>query len=400
MVERSHTMTGRPQPDARLSESAKHLLFAVMAVGLSILSCLLVAEIVLRFMPVATGLWTLPVNASQPIFRFTPNREFLFSRDWNFSLTNRGRVNNDGFINDEDYAANDRRPLLAAIGDSYVEAAMVPNEQTFYRRLADALKPTGRVYSFGASGAPLSQYLVWAQYAAQKYQAAGLAIVVIGNDFDESLWAYNTRPGLHVYVRGSDNRLRLRRTDYAPSPFRSLVRHSALGRYLVFHLNALEITRQTAARWGLTSPAHAGTPQAGNQQAGTPQYVGNTAAAAPPERVRDSYEAIAAFFDDLAKMVPVPPDRIAFLIDGARYERDVAVTERSYFGLMRARFMSEASQRGYEVIDLQPWFVERSRDGQTRYEYLTDGHWNPVGHDVVTQALGASRLYRKLFAGR
>jgi hypothetical protein len=400
MVERSDTMPGRVQPDERLSGSARHVLFAVMAVGLSTLSCLLVAEIALRFMPVATGLWTLPVNASQPIFRFTPNREFLFSRDWNFSLTNRGRVNNDGFINDEDYATNDPRPLLAAIGDSFVEAAMVPNEQTFYRRLADKLKPNGRVYSFAASGAPLSQYLVWAQYAAQKYQAAGLAIVVIANDFDDSLWAYNTRPGLHVYVRGSDNRLRLRRTDYEPSPFRYLVRHSALGRYLVFHLNALEIARQTAARWRLTSPTHAGTPQADTPPAGVPQYVGNTAAAASPERVRDSYEAIAAFLDDLAKMIPLPPDRIAFLVDGARYERDVAITERSYFGLMRARFMREALRRGYEVIDLQPWFVARSHDGQTRYEYPIDGHWNPIGHEVVAEALGASRLYRKLFEGR
>jgi hypothetical protein len=390
MVERSHTMPGHAQPDARLSGSAKHLLFAVMAVGLSILSCLLVAEIVLRFMPVATGLWTLPVNASQPIFRFTPDRAFLFSRDWNFSLTNRGRVNNDGFINDEDYAANDPRPLLAAIGDSYVEAAMVPNKETFYRRLADKLKPTGRVYSFGASGAPLSQYLVWAQYAAEKFAASGIAIVVVGNDFDESLWSYNKRPGLHVYVKGQDGRLHLRRTDYEPSPSRYLVRHSALGRYLVFHLNAFETARKAAARWGLTSRAHAGGPQ----------YVGNTPAAASPERVRDSHDAIAAFLDDLAKMVPLPPDRIAFVVDGARYERDVAITARSYFGLMRARFMSEALQRGYEVIDLQPWFVERSRDGHTRYEYLTDGHWNPIGHEVVAQALGASRLYGMIFKER
>jgi hypothetical protein len=400
MVERSDTMPGRAQSDARLSGLAKHLLFAVMAVGLSVLSCLLVAEIVLRFMPVATGLWTLPVNAAQPIFRFTPNREFLFSRDWNFSLTNRGRVNNDGFINDEDYAADDPRPLLAAVGDSYVEAAMVPNKETFYRRLAEKLKPNGRVYSFGASGASLSQYLVWAQYAVEKFGASGIAIVVVGNDFDESLWSYNKRPGLHVYVKGQDGRLHLQRTDYEPSPFRYLVRRSALGRYLVFHLNALEIARQTAARWGLTSPAHAGTPQVDTLRAGIPQYVGNTAAAASPERVRDSHEAIAAFLDDLAKMVPLPPDRIAFLVDGARSERDVAITERSYFGLMRARFMSEALQRGYEVIDLQPWFVARSRDGQTRYEYPTDGHWNPIGHEVVAEALGASRLYGMIFKER
>src|SRR5499433_3612549 len=292
MDQRSETALGSAQSDAHPGGPGRHLLFACLGIGLSIFLCLLSAEIVLRFLPVATGLWAVPVNAAQPIFRFSPNREFLFSRDWNFSLVNRGRINNDGFINDEDYVENDPRPLLAVVGDSYVEAAMVPNRQTFYRRLADQLK-NGRVYSFGASGAPLSQYLVWAQYAAQKYRAAGIAIVVVGNDFDESLWAYNTRPGLHVYVQGGDGRLQLRRTDYAPSPFRFLVRHSALGRYLVFHLHALDLARDAAARWGLVSAA----------RAEMPQFVGNTAAAASPERVRDSYAAIAAFFDDLGKMV-------------------------------------------------------------------------------------------------
>src|SRR5262245_12759965 len=111
------------QDDARSIGPAKHLLFAALAIGGSLLLCLLLAEIVLRFLPVATGMWALPVNASQPILRFTPNREFLFSRDWNFSLVNRGRTNNDGFVNDENYVERDPRPLLAAIGDSYVEAA-------------------------------------------------------------------------------------------------------------------------------------------------------------------------------------------------------------------------------------------------------------------------------------
>src|SRR5262249_6586703 len=123
------------------------------------------AEIALRFMPVATGLWSRPVDASQPVFRFAPNRDFLFSRDWDFSLTNQGHINNDGFVNDEDYAVDDPRPLLAAVGDSQVEAAMVPSGKTFYRRLAQQLDRKGRVYSFAASGAPLSQYLIWAQYA-------------------------------------------------------------------------------------------------------------------------------------------------------------------------------------------------------------------------------------------
>jgi hypothetical protein len=378
-------------PDAAASAEfrtgrARHLVFAAMAVTVSVLACLLFAEIVLRFLPVATGMWAMPVNAAHPIFRFTPDREFLFSRDWNFSLVNRGRVNNDGFINGENYAENDSRPLLAVVGDSYVEAAMVPNDKTFYRRLSERLGRKGRVYSFGASGASLSQYLIWARYAAEKYHSGGIAIVVVGNDFDESLWAYNKRPGLHVYVKGPDGRLQLRRTDYRPSPFRSLVRHSALGRYLVFHLHVLDTAKELAARWGLTSAAHAAMPQ----------HVGNTAAEASPARVRDSQAAIDAALDDLGKMVALPPERIAFLVDGARYEGDIEVTERSYFGQMRTYFMQQAAQRGYEVIDLQPWFVARSRDG-TRFEFPTDAHWNPIAHAVVAEALGASRLYRTMF---
>jgi hypothetical protein len=374
--------------DAPSAGRGRHLLFAVMAFAISMLACLLFAELVLRFLPVATGLWAMPVNAANPVFRFTPDREFLYSRDWNFSLVNSGRINNDGFVNDETYAMNDGRPLLAVVGDSYVEAAMVPNAETLYRRLSARLDGNGRIYSFGASGAPLSQYLVWARYAVQKYGARGIAIVVVGNDFDESLWTHNQRPGLHVYVKDPEGRLQLRRTDYRPSPLRSLVRHSALSRYLVFNLQALDAAKAIALRWGLISAA----------QAAMPKYVGNTAAEASPQRVHESQEAIDAFLDDLGKMVALPPERIAFLVDGARYQHEVEITERSYFGQMRTYFMRQASQRGHEVIDLQPSFLARSRDGSTRFEFPTDGHWNAVGHAVVAEALASSRLFAATFA--
>ena len=374
-------------PPGRSGAKGRQFIFSVLAMTGSLLACVILAEIVLRFFPVASGLWAVPVDVAQPIFRFTPNRDFLFSRDWNFSIVNRGRINNDGFVNDQNYDQADPRPLLTVIGDSYVEAAMVPNHQTFYRRLAEKLKDAGRVYSFGASGAPLSQYLAWARYVSQKYRPSGIAILVVGNDFDESLWTYNQRPGLHVYKRDADGRLRLTRIDYSPSPFRFVIRHSALGRYLVFNLGLRHLALAAAARIGLISPA----------QAAAPEYVGNTAAVASAQRVRDSEEGIIAFFADLANSVPLPPDRILFLVEGARYESDVAATEQSYFGLMRARFMSEALRRGHEVIDLQPWFVNRSRGGNVRFEYPTDGHWNALGHEVAAQALGASKLYQTVF---
>jgi hypothetical protein len=71
---------------------------------------------------------------------------------------------------------------------------MVPYPKTLYGRLAEKLEGRFRVYSFGASGAPLSQYLIWASYAVHKYGARAAVINVVGNDFDESHVAYKAGP--------------------------------------------------------------------------------------------------------------------------------------------------------------------------------------------------------------
>ena len=68
--------------------------------------------------------------------------------------------NNYGFINDVNHDENLASPLIAVIGDSYVEAIMVPFSNTITGRLVSYFVPTARVYSFAGSGVPLSQYFV------------------------------------------------------------------------------------------------------------------------------------------------------------------------------------------------------------------------------------------------
>ncbi len=126
------------------------------------------------------------------------------SKDWNMALANRGRINNAGFVNDQDYRTDEldtarrrRRGLLH-------QASMVPFRETVQGRLAAALAGRFRVYSFAASGAPLSQYLVWARHAVRVYGAQALVINVVGNDFDNSLATYlKDARGFSVYVRDS-----------------------------------------------------------------------------------------------------------------------------------------------------------------------------------------------------
>jgi hypothetical protein len=361
------------------------------AILTSIALCLILAEAVLRFFPVPTGLTSMPVNAANPVFHFQPDQQFVYSRDWNMALANTGHINNAGFVNDRDYDAGDKRPLLAVIGDSYVEAVMVPNNETFYGRLADQLGEHGRLYSFGVSGAPLSQYLIWAQHAARIYRPSGMVFVIVGNDFDESLLATNAKPGFHLYAKGADGILTLKRADYHPGILRNVIRASALARYLLFNLKVHRLPETIRQRFSMFSST---------AFAGTPAFIGNTASDTSSQRVVDSYAAIEAFFRDLPTMAGLPPDRINFILDGARYAGDAATTDASYFGLMRRRFMAVATGQGYEVIDMQPRFIEHNRDGKTRFEYPTDGHWNSTAHGLVAQSLASSVLFRRIFAAR
>src|SRR5262245_17307283 len=132
----------------------KTLLFSTITVILSVAACLVFLEIGLRFLPVSFGIRTHAITADNPILHFQPNSTIVFSRGWDFKMLNIRRVNNAGYVNDQDYSNEDVRPLLAVIGDSYVEAAMVPYLETMYGRLADALRGKMKVYSFGVSGAP------------------------------------------------------------------------------------------------------------------------------------------------------------------------------------------------------------------------------------------------------
>src|SRR3954449_2387163 len=201
----------------------------------SIAFCLLAAEGVLRFLPVSTGLRSMPVTAADPILHFTPNRPFVNSLGWTMHNVVHGRVNNAGCVNDQDYV-RDGPPLLAVIGDSFIEAQMVPYAESLQGRLAAALEDKFRVYSFAGSGAPLSQYLIWAGFAVKEYGARAAVINVVGNDFDESLAAYRIGPGFWQYVPGPDSQLELKLTPHQAGTLISLARHSALARYFIINL--------------------------------------------------------------------------------------------------------------------------------------------------------------------
>lgn len=379
---------------SRVRTAVLALCSALVALGLFVI----VAEAALRLLPVASGLRTQGVNQANPVFHMAPNRDYVYSRDWDLAMVNRGRINNAGFANDQDYV-RDGPPLLAVIGDSYIEALMVPYAETLQGRLAKALAGKARVYSFGASGAPLSQYLVWARNAVREYGAAALLINVVGNDFDESLADYRVAQGFWLYAAKPDGGLKLELVDYRPGILRAAAGYSAFMRYAFFNLRVQDAPQNLAAAAnGLFARLHAGAdPERTADAAAQPQYAGNTAAAADEARMKKSLAVIDAFFADLPVMTGLPADRIVFTLDGFRYPEAASGAAGSYFDVMRREFMARAGARGYEAIDLDPAFFARHRATGERFDFPPrDGHWNANGHAVAAGEALKSRVVQSI----
>jgi len=335
----------------------------------SLLVSLLLVEAGLRFMPVNEGLRTRPVNESEPIMRFAPNRTSTWSRFADFSMVNTVHSNNYGFLNDQDYDPQAPLPLIAFIGDSYVEAAMVPYAQTVHGRLAGELDGTWRVYSFGVSGAPLSQYLAMARFVRDEFRPRRLFIIVVGNDFDESLLKYNASPGHHYFEEDGDS-LRLVRRDYSPSLTVRAARQSRLAMYLMTNVNIAHTLRSLAA------PSQ------------TVRMQGNTDASTDLARLRDSVRATDAFLTMLPQAAGLDPANICLIVDAVRPEVYAAETPSDgYFVRMRDHLLDSARAMGFQTIDLHPAFRrEYLRDGLP-FEYPRDGHWSGHGHAACARAI-------------
>jgi len=366
----------------------KNFLFRMISVIFGFALVLLILEVVFRIFPTNEGLRTLPVNMENPIIRFEENRDFTWSKGRYFSIVTRKHSNNYGFLNDEDYDKENKYPLLAVIGDSYVEACQVKNKEAMHGIRSERFDGRARIYSFGASGAQLSTYLAYAEYAKHNFQPNAMIFIIVGNDFDESLWKYKQAPGSYYFFSTSDieNPYELKRVDYHPSFIKRIGRRSAIFRYVCLNL-----------QWNWRS-----IEQNFSDASEMERYIGNTAADTTKERLTDSMSAVDEFFRQLPKRSALDSSEILFVIDGMRpslySDTDLAEAEKCYFSVMRNYFINNAAQRGYEIIDMQPVFINHYKKNSLRFEFEIDGHWNQLGHKLVAKQIEKSSVVKKAFS--
>jgi hypothetical protein len=356
-----------------LRKGGFYLLFAIVIP-------LLLLEGAFRLLPVASPPYLQPVTAQNPVPRFQPNVDYVYSAGWNFPIRSRKHSNNFGYNHVADYRPHDTTPLLAVIGDSFVEAHEVDTGKSAAELLHARLHGKGRVYSIGISGAPLSQYLAFADYARTIFRPDALAIVVIGNDFDESLLKYKSEPRLHYFADNGE----LRRVDYEISTAKQILRSSAFVRYAQHNLllgHRLEQIRQRVT----------------GRQGSDPDLEYQA-------RIPDSRKAVDYFLDQLPARSGLEPRSILLVLDAVRpaiySEEMLRQAENGYHTQMRRYLDGQARARGFQVIDLQPVFIARHRRDNSRFEFPTDKHWNELGQRVVAEEIEKSDLFSRVFGSR
>jgi hypothetical protein len=349
---------------------------ALIAV-VSTLFTLAMFEIVLRFMPVAWAPPVQPPTADNPIQRFAPNIFYTWSLGWNFYVVIHGRTNAQGFIANFDYDATATTPLVAVVGDSFIEALQVPFAESLTGQLQAAMGNRGRAYAFAQSGSPLSQYIAYVQHASATYHPQKVIVSVVENDFDESVFTHRKRDGIyHLYPR-ADGGFDFKLTPLPePSSIEWILRHSALALYLARNVGVSNLVD-----WFKPKTAKAGD--------GSNVYFGQTLAAADSERIEEGEQVIAWFLTILPQAASLTSRDIVIVIDGMRPHDTAAVAavQSSYFGQLRAKLISEAKVRGFQVIDMETVFRAAYAVDRLPFEYPSDGHWNPHGHAVVAAAV-------------
>ena len=352
---------------------------AALVLG-SLLLTLLAVEGVLRLLPIASALPVEPPTAENPIQRYKPNTPATWSMGWDLQFVVHGRSNRQGWLADHDYDPQATTPLVAVLGDSFMEALRVPFAETLAGRLGERLGRRGRAYVFAQSGSPLSQYVAYARHACEVYRPQKLVVSIVGNDFDESVFAHRKRDGIHHLHPRADGGFDWRLTPLSPpSLAERIARNSALALYIARNLNV-----SGGLGWFRPTAANAAPPM--------PTFVGNTASAAHPARVAEGEGVIDWFLAELPRAGCVSVDDIVLTVDTIRpelYAGDAALeaVRPSYFGLMRAKLIEKARGLGFRVVDTEPPFkASFARDGR-RFDFPNDLHWSSHGHAVATAAV-------------
>ncbi|MGZ8191158.1 MAG: hypothetical protein ACXWTS_07985 [Methylococcaceae bacterium] len=334
---------------------------------LGIIAALIAVEVLLRCLPVSTSTET-DYYITPSIITYPAHHKFVMATGWNLSNAHHHQSNNFGFLTHRDFLPNTN--AIALIGDSYVEANMLMEDDRLNTQLESKLE-NRPVYAFGGPGSSLLDYAERARFAQEHLGVRDFVFIIALGDVRESLCGSG-----NIHGPCLDRATLSVRSEAQPkkvSLAKKILRQSALAQYLFSQLR-LKPEELFTKLFANTSSEKTNTPPAPTHQLKASEDLQPIAV----DRV------VSAFLTSLPKN---RNGRLLLVFDS--YHDDLTGTDPNQTPV-RDRFIQLTRQAGIELIDTKPIFDAFSQTtGLSLSVSPTDGHWNRLAHGLMADAIAA-----------
>lgn len=236
------------------------------------------------------------------------------------------------------------------------------------KELAKNIGEGVEVYRFGVSGAALSQHLQMLRHIKKKYNPDIAVIVIVHNDFLESVYGFGNPNGDFLQFRrenGTWVEVKPRPYVYIPDPKRMLFKKSSIIRYLWFNLNlnqSILFLKDKLKGEGIETNVK------------IDEAIKNL----------DEIKSLCHHIFTKYKEASGADTKLLLVIDANRqaiYEKKDPTAEKSYtLNIIANRAADELS---IPFLDLTPVFISDYKNNRQRFDFKYDGHWNKRTHSLV-----------------
>lgn len=335
---------------------------AWMLIGLVSLG--MAAELLCRLLPVSSSTET-GYYLNGKILSYPPHHAWRAATGWDLRNAQVLRSNNQGFAAERDFKPGE--DAVALVGDSYVEASMLPAADRPGAQLERALQ--GRpVYAMGSPGTALLDYAERIRWAHEAFGVRDVVVFMEAGDVRQSLCGSG-----NVHSECLDPKTFEPRSQPLPPPSaaKRWLRRSALAQYL---FSQLKLSPDRLWEQALLQSR----PAQGHDVGAASTNPRRTAAPADFSLV----DKVAAEF--FSRVRPHVPGRLVLVVDAPRAAiargEDKPDTER-------AHFIALARQAGAQVVDGAGLYRAHFRQSSLSLNVGPyDGHLNPLGVGLLTAA--------------
>jgi hypothetical protein len=341
------------------------MLKILLGIALGLVCAVALCEGALWVLPTQDGIFAADPSTVWPVHHLVPNSSFTYSAGWNFRHVVHGHINNFGYVAPFDYQPGEG--AVVVVGDSYIESAMNPYEETLQANIQRAVGPGLAVLNFGVSGAELPDYLGVGALIGRTFKPAWVVIVLTEGDYRGG---FPKRPG---YFRWTDRPpdLQVLTPEASRGTLTKIVRRVGLVRYVRGNLRM---------SWrGLFK---------------SDRFGDNDAPACVPATLTSEDKArIDAYSAALSGAYNIAPTNIVLVFDSetrrkAMYTGTPAEACATADSLALARLAANAARDGMRIVDLSPIFERHYRATGIHVDgWPSDDHWNGIGHRLAADAV-------------